>query len=294
MIRGIEDYLDCFRRELRGRDRALVQDALADAEDHLTAGFEAERSGHPEMSEEKALDSVIDRYGSPEEVAERYRTVEEYTVPALSVTADRPRRKGLGRFVGVTGDPAAWAAFLYMIISLVTGTLYFCWTITGLSLSLSLLILIIGVPVAWLFFLSFRGLALVEGRVVEALLGVRMPRRAVFIRKGTGWWGSLKGVFSSRSTWSSLVYQILMLPLGTLYFCVFVTLTALALSLVASPVVERVLHEPVIDWPVVWWIPGWLYPVFILAGCVLFLGTLHLAKAVGRLHGRFARAMLVS
>jgi hypothetical protein len=295
MIRGIDRYLDSFREELRGRDRALVQDALSDAEDHLTTGFEVERREHPERSEEEALRSVIESYGAPEEVAEHYRTVEEYTVPSLApVRSQGSGRSGFREFVGIVADPSAWASFLYMLISLATGILYFTWTVTGVSLSVSLLILIVGVPIAWLFFLSFRGLALVEGRIVEALLGVRMPRRAVFLRKGKGWWGSLKGVFSARSTWSSMVYLVLMLPLGVLYFSVFITLIALALSLIGSPVLELVFHEPVIELPNPWWIPGWLCPVVVVAGGALFLGVLHLARRVGRLHGRFARAMLVS
>jgi hypothetical protein len=295
MIRGIDRYLDDFREELRGRDRALIQDALSDAEDHLTTGFQVERREHPELSEEDALRSVIESYGAPEEVAEHYRRVEEYTVPALESQGSGAKgRSGFRGFVGIVAEPSAWAAFLYMMISLATGILYFTWTVTGISLSVSLLILIVGVPIAWLFFLSFRGLALVEGRIVEALLGVRMPRRAVFIRKGEGWWGSLKGVFSTRSTWSSIVYLVLMLPLGVLYFSVFITLIALALSFIGSPVLELVFHEPVIDWPNAWWIPGWLYPVVVAAGGTLFLGALHLARGVGRLHGRLARAMLVS
>ena len=43
-----------------------------------------------------------------------------------------------------------------------------------------MIIMIFGIPLAALIFLSFRGLAWLEGRIVEALLGVRMPRRPVF------------------------------------------------------------------------------------------------------------------
>jgi hypothetical protein len=294
MNKGIERFLDDFRRQLKGCDRALVQDALADAEDHLTAGLENLRKERPELAEEEALREVVASYGAPAELAEQYRKVEAFTVPALKSQRSRREGSALKRFVGVVTEPSAWAAFLYMIISMVTGILYFTWTANGLSLSLGLLVLIIGVPVAWLFFLSFRGLALVEGRMVEALLGVRMPRRAVFIRKGEGWWGSIKGVFTTRSTWSSALYLILMLPLGTLYFSFFTTLSAVALSLIASPVIELVFHEPVIDFPANWWIPVWLYPAVMALGAVVFMGMLHLARLVGTLHGRMARAMLVS
>lgn len=294
MIKGIVLYLDDFRKHLKGCDRALVQDALADAEDHLTMGLETLRAERPELTAEEALREVVASYGAPAELAEMYRKVEAFTVPALKHQRAGKERSALKRFVGVVTEPSAWAAFLYMMISIVTGVFYFTWTVNGLSLSLGLLVLIIGVPVAWLFFLSFRGLALVEGRIVEALLGVRMPRRAVFIKKGDGWWGSIKGVFTTGSTWSSALYLILMLPLGTLYFSIFLTLAMVALSLVASPVLELVFHEPVIDTPVEWWIPVWLYPAVMALGAVMFMGMLHLARLVGKLHGRMARAMLVS
>jgi hypothetical protein len=291
MIKLLEDYLNAFREELRGSDRAVVQDALSDAEDHLSAAIETELSQHPEESEEEAAKTAIERYGEPSEVADHYRKVEKYTVPVLTSVGGRERRR---TFFGVIAEPAAWASLLYMILSLATGIIYFTWAVTGVSLSASLIVLIIGVPLAWLFFLSFRGLAFVEGRIVEALLGVRMPRRAVFIRKGNGWWGSIKGVFSTGSTWSSLVYLILMLPLGVVYFTIFIVLVAFALSMVADPLLELVFHIQIFDFPEPFWTPVWLMPFVVLGGAVLFLASLHLARWTGRMHGKLARKMLVS
>ena len=60
---------------------------------------------------------------------------------------------------------------MFMLLSMFTGILYFCVVVTGASLSLGLMILIIGIP----FFIGFIGLtrvlALVEGRLVEAMTG---------------------------------------------------------------------------------------------------------------------------
>lgn len=290
MIKLLEDYLNAFRDELRGADRAVVQDALSDAEDHLSTAIEEERSRNPEETEEDAARNAIAQYGEPFEVAEHYRKVEKYTQPVLAPERDSRRKS----FFGVIADPSAWASLLYMILSLATGIVYFTWAVTGVSVSASMLVLIIGVPLAWLFFLSFRGLAFVEGRMVEALLGVRMPRRAVFIRKGGGWWGSIRGVFSTATTWSSLLYLILMLPLGVVYFTVFVTLLTLSLSLVATPVLELVFHFPMLHVPEPWWTPVWLMPFAVAGGAVLFLATMNLARVAGKLHGRLARRMLVS
>ena len=292
MIKLIEDYLNAFREELKGRDRATIQDALSDAEDHLSSALDTELSENPDETQEEAARSIIIRYGEPEEVAEHYRNVEKYTTPTFST--EKRTRSGISAFCGIIADPSAWGALLYMILSLATGIVYFTWTVTGFSVSASLIILIIGVPLAWLFFLSFRALAFVEGRIVEALLGARMPRRAIFISKGKGWWGSIKGIFSTGSTWSSFIYLILMLPLGVLYFTVFITLISVSLAMIADPIFELVLEIPLFEVPDAWWTPIWLMPFVVLGGVVLFLSTLHLAKMTGRFQSRLARTMLVS
>lgn len=294
MYKAIEEYLNSFRDELKGSDRATIQDALADAEDHLTTAVDNKLSDRPMKTVEEAVKAVIEQYGTPDEVADHYRVVEEYTTPVLATSKQKPGRKGFSKFCGIIAEPVAWGALLYMILALATGIIYFTWAVTGLSVSAGLIVLIIGVPLTWLFFLSFRGIALIEGRIVEALLGVRMPRRTVFIRKGSGWWGSVKGVFTTRSTWSSLMYLILMLPLGVLYFSVFITLIAASLSMIADPILELVFREPLFEFPEAWWTPVWLMPFVVIAGVLLFLSTLHLAKLTGKIHGKFARAMLVS
>ncbi|MBP7159449.1 MAG: hypothetical protein KBA36_11660, partial [Thermomonas sp.] len=38
----------------------------------------------------------------------------------------------------------------------------------------------------------------------------------------------------------------------------------------------------------------WTWPLSILAGVVLVFATLHLARFIGRMHGKLAKAMLVS
>ena len=64
--------------------------------------------------------------------------------------------------------------------ALATGILYFTFAITGSMMSIGLAILIIGIPFFLLFIGTARLLALAEGRIVESLLGTRMPRRPVF------------------------------------------------------------------------------------------------------------------
>ena len=122
-----------------------------------------------------------------------------------------------------------------MLITFVTGLIYFTWAVTGVSLSLSLLILIIGVPFAILFLLSVQGLALLEGRLVEALLGIRMPRRPSFAQPGMKWLERLKALVTDKHTWLSMLYMVVEMPLGTLYFSLAVVLLATAISFMIAP-----------------------------------------------------------
>ena len=183
---------------------------------------------------------VVEEYGQPEEVAAAYKEIENRIRPALSPSLSQPKRNIVSAFFGVITEPRAWGALLYMLLSLVTGIVYFTWVVTGLSLSAGLLVLIIGLPFIGLFLLSVRGIALVEGRIVEALLGEPMPRRPLFIDKDLNLWKRFKVLVADGRTWLAMVYMALQLPLGIIYFTLFVTLLSVSLSFIATPVLRLI------------------------------------------------------
>lgn len=305
MFTSIEDYLSQLRNELSGSDRATIQDALSDAEEYLRTAL-----GNAPSSaiQSETLASVIEKYGSPSEIAAAYRQVESHTSPALaraerieppatspshpSVLEDR--RPFYARFFGVFADPRAWGSLLYLLFTLATGIAYFTWAVTGLSVSVSLLVLVIGVPLAGLFLLSVKGIALVEGRLVEALLGVRMPRRQRFSEKKATLWQRFKSLITDEHVWFSIIYMLLQMPLGVIYFTVFVSLAAASLGLMFWPIASMVLGQPVVTTPtILYFATGWLVPIGIAAGMLLLTATMHLAKSAGKGHGALAKALLV-
>lgn len=287
-----ESYLDRLRDRLRGCDRATVQDALSDAEDHLTTALQEAREADPAAEEQELFNRIEASFGTPGEVAERYVELEGLTRPALAESGVRRSGNPFVRFCSVVADPGAWGAVVYMLLSVVTGSIYFTWAVTGIYVSLGLLVLIIGLPVTWLFLLSFRGIALVEGRIVEGLLGVRMPRRAVYPRGQESWWQRFRATAGTRSTWTSLLYMLMMLPAGIVYFTLTISLFAVGLMAIADPVVEHVLDLPLTEPDL--YTPLWLEPAVVFAGFMVVVLTLHLAKLMGKLHGRLAKKMLVS
>jgi hypothetical protein len=294
MENNIDGYLRQLKSEMKDCDRATVQDALSDAEEYLRNALDNLKTNKPAVPEANAFSSVVEEYGTPAEIADAYRKIEARTSPSLVARTTQQNRSFPARFFGVVIEPRAWGALLYLLFTLATGIIYFTWTITGISLSLGLLILIIGIPIAGLFILSTRGLALLEGRMVEALLGIRMPHRPLFSPKDKGIWAKFKALLIDKYTWFSMVYMLLQLPLGIIYFTVFITLIAMSLGLIAAPIVGTIFSQPIfVINNTQYFLNGWVLPFTVIAGVLLFLLTLHLAKAVGGLHGKLAKAMLV-
>jgi len=294
MDSSIDSYLKELRAALRGADRATIQDALSDAEEHLTNALDQIMKDKPAARADEALAKIIEAYGAPAEVAAAYKEMEAMITPTLA-PVENPRERSLARqFFGILGDIRAYAAILYLCFSLVTGIIYFTWVVTGLSVSISLIVLIIGFPLLTLILISFRGVALVEGRIVEAVLGVRMPRRPVFIRRDRGFWGGIAAVFTDRTTWTATLYMVLHMPLGIIYFTLFFTLIVTSLAFMLQPLLELVFDLPIAStYYIDYYTPYWAMPLMVIGGFLLLILTLHLAKFVGRLHGRYAKALLV-
>ena len=286
----IPGYLAQLREALAGADPALVQDALYDAEEYLRS----ELAEHPDQSEADVIAAVAGSYGAPEEVAGIYRDTEVKVQTALRAPPPRPRGSALGRFFGVFADPRAYASLFYMLLSLATGVFFFTWVVAGFSVSLGLSITIIGVPLLILFFGSVRVLSLVEGRIVEVMLGERMPRRPQYAQRDQPLLERVKGMFTDPRTWSTMFYMVLMLPLGIIYFTVLITVLSLGLGLALNPLIYPFTGLGLINFDdQVYMAPLWLQPFQVLFGIALLFGLMHLARGVGRLQGAIAKQLLV-
>jgi hypothetical protein len=162
-------------------------------------------------------------------------------------------------------------------------------------------VIIIGIPFVILFLGSVRLLSLVEGRIVETMLGERMPRRPLYADREKPLMERIAQVFTDPRTWSTLVYMLAMLPLGIVYFTLAVSLLAVSLSLVATPVL--ILFGAFDGWSLSgdwfgYWEPStlmgpWELPFAFACGVVLLFATLHLLRGIGKVHGSIAKHLLV-
>jgi len=297
--RTIEEYLRQLRAALGGADPALIQDALYDAEEYLRA----EIITHSDKSEADVLELIASTYGAPEEVAAAYRDTEIKVAAALRPPPKPRSRNALARFFGIFTDGRAYAGVLFMLFSLATGMLYFVVTVVGTSLSVGLAVLIIGVP----FFIAFIGvtrvLALVECRLVEAVSGVRMPRRPLHPGAPQGFWARVRSMLTDSRTWTTLAYNVLMLPVGIVYFVMAVVGLSVSFGLMAAPVAATVdalggFGPDFVFSNDVYLEPRWLNSpggllLCFLIGILLLTVTLHVSRAVTRGHAMLAKSMLV-
>jgi uncharacterized membrane protein len=297
--RSIDQYLRQLREELAGSDSALIQDALYDAEEYLRA----EVAAHPGKSEADVLELIASTYGAPDEVAGAYRDT-EIKVKAAMATPRKEAHSALGRFFGVFLDPRAYTSLFLMLLGLPRGIIYFVLAVAGLSLSAGFSVLIIGVPFFLVFMAICRVVSLAEGRLIEGMTGVRMPRRPVYQGEALGFWARIAEMLKDPRTWTTIAYLILMLPIGIAYFVTAIAGLSVSLSLTALPIAAVLAQH---GWFGMGGVevfsnaqPEWLFntgfgiPVMALAGLLLLTSVMHLARGIGRLHAMYAKSMLVT
>jgi uncharacterized membrane protein len=297
--RSIDQYLRQLREELAGADSALIQDALYDAEEYLRA----EVAAHPDKSESDVLELIASTYGAPDEVAGAYRDT-EVKVKAAMATPRKEAHSAVGRFFGVFLDPRTYTSLFFMLLGLPRGIIYFVLAVAGLSLSAGFSVLIIGVPFFLMFMAICRVVSLAEGRLIEAMTGVRMPRRPVHQGAALGFWARIGEMLKDRRTWTTIAYFLSMLPIGIIYFVLAVAGLSISLTFIALPITVvlsqagwlGITASEVFSTAQPEWIfnTGFGIPILGVAGVLLLTSLMHLARGIGRLHAMYAKAMLVA
>ena len=115
--------------------------------------------------------------------------------------------------------------------------------VTGLSLSVGLAILIIGLP----FFLGFIGItrviSLAEGRLLGAVSGERMPRRPLHPGAPEGLLARSLEMLKDTRTWTTLISLVMMLPPRVIYFTTAITSFSVAVSFILLPIVAAAQRD---------------------------------------------------
>jgi len=309
-------YVVALEAELAGCDPALRHDAVIDAETHLRSAIDA---GVP-------VERAIAEFGTPQEIARAYREQDgdDYgwrpvgDGPSRAVpSASRPSLASRIPIFGIWIDPRAWGALVYFGgVGFVLSTAYFVWSVTLGSLVVGLLPVIAGLPVLVLLLGSARGICLFEGKVVEALLGVRMPRRVQPVEGAgsVGFWQRMLCWFRDVRSWMSLAYLLGNFFISVGIFAITITMCALSVSMVLAPVLA-LLGVPAItmqgDGPdpitirLLWWtlepdadgvlhLPAGASIAMTVVGVCLATATLWLVRGLGWIYGHVVQAIQVA
>jgi hypothetical protein len=96
-----------------------------------------------------------------------------------------------------------------------------------------------------------------------------------------------------RHTWTAMFYMLLQLPLGIVYFTIAVSGLALGLGLIFGPVAELFDRPGGVDVGISPDLPLLVLPFVVAFGILMLTLLMHLAKAIGMMHGHLAKTLLV-
>ena len=139
------------------------------------------------------------------------------------------------------------------------------------------------------------------------MTGERMPRRPSTRPRDLSLLQRIGAMLKEIRTWTTLAYQALMLPIGIAYFVIAVVGLSVGCGLVLAAIFEGFAAVGIVlpgnvgihlaDESA--WLQEWIrHPLGIIllaiGGVLATTFTLHIVRALGRLHGAFAKRMLVA
>lgn len=285
-INDIPSYISALKGALSGQHPGLVQDAVYDAQSHLSEA----------MSECDDTDfgAVIRSYGTPEEVATHYVKMERDSQAFLY--GHMAQEREVNGFFAPFRSLRDFKSLAYFFVALPLSLVYFAWLLLAGVPAMALSLTVAGLPLLALF-LKIQGyVGLFEGQLINTLLGTRMPRRPASTVSTPSGTASLSGQLlrglKDPHGWKISAYTALLLPLGATYFVLGCVLFFASLALIATPIIDPIIHyfHPDTTIDIQWY---WL-PVTSLVGIICLTLSLHVCHALTRLHSAIAQYLLIS
>ncbi len=125
--------------------------------------------------------------------------------------------------------------FAFHSVGFVTSVIGFTLWVTAVSVTLSLLIFVIGFAVALGSFYLFRWFAQIERRRAALVLDEPIPDRYRTIPRGAGWFHRLKLMAKDPATWKDFTWTLLSGTLGFVFATVALTLWGLVVGMITLP-----------------------------------------------------------
>ncbi|MFC6082201.1 sensor histidine kinase [Sphaerisporangium aureirubrum] len=183
-----------------------------------------------------------------------------------------------------------WRAAAYLLLSIVPGIFWFVVLAFAVPVSLSLVIVWVGLPLFLLTMLCWRGGAVLERRLMRPAFGITIAEPYRPWPDG-GWLRRLFWLPSDPATWKDFGYLLLLFPLSLVEFTVSAVLWTASLGLVAQPLLVLLqLPTSITDTVMVDNLPESV--PWALLGLLITAGTLYVVRGMAWLHGMLAVALL--
>ena len=162
------------------------------------------------------------------------------------MTVQQTPHPGPGKIPGYFAEllsAETYRRMFYLIASFPLGILYFVVIVTGLSLGLGLLVLVVGFPIfmstIWLI-LRFAD----TERALAGMLGQKLYREKPILQ-ASGFMNWARATLSDAGTYKALLYALLKFPLGIASFVITVTLLAISVGFLGLPISELFYPLPI-------------------------------------------------
>jgi hypothetical protein len=152
---------------------------------------------------------------------------------------DAARSRSWTRTVfGVVARSQTWLNVVYLWLAFPLGLFYFVFLVTGISVGVSLVIVLVGIPILLLVAAAWWCLAALERALARSLLGADVPPAPRLWERGDDVWGRIKAHFGAGVIWSDLLYLFLKFPMGLVSFVLCVTGLAIVVGFIGAPLMQ--------------------------------------------------------
>jgi hypothetical protein len=192
-------------------------------------------------------------------------------------------RSTLRRWYGPLFHARTWKETAALLLALPIGIVWFTVAVTGLAVSASLLITLVGLPLLLLVLAFGRSVGAVERAGAKALLDLDLDPFPP-LEHGPTLWATVRSRLSDGPSWKGLAYSVVSLPIGIVTFTAAVVVWAVTAGMVAFPLYQFWMSDTD-DVPdaLSAFVEGWGRVASVAAIAVIGLALLALAPRI--IHG---------
>lgn len=194
-----------------------------------------------------------------------------------------------------------YAMILYLLLSLPLGIIYFTVAITGITLSIGLTPIFIGIPLFFVVAKLLNKIVKFEQGMIRQILGIPNPPSSYSdvqqheAQQKMSMFKAMTRGFSGELFIRDLLLILLRFVTGIVFFVVMVTVLSVGLALMVSPIVHIILLDAIqidifenslfsllhIDWSY-----NQQYILYVAVGAVIFWGALHIVKGLMQIQSK--------